>query len=64
MIMPAADLPTNQSPPATSIGEPFREYGWRVVPMIGQREKKAKPAPRAPLGREGIVSGGEPDSCL
>ena len=44
-----AALPTNQSPPRTSRGDPASEYGWEVAPIIGKREKKARPAPRAPL---------------
>lgn len=50
MIMLAAALPTNQSPPATSVGAPFNEYGCIELDMMGKREKIARPAPRAPLG--------------
>ena len=45
----AAALPTNQSPPRTSKGDPFREYGCMVAAIIGNLENMARPAPRAPL---------------
>ena len=44
-----APFPTNQSPPRTSRGDPFNEYGCAVAPMIGKRERNTRPAPRAPL---------------
>ena len=49
-------LPTNQSPPRTSRGDPAREYGWEVAPKIGKRVKNARPAPRAPLGAQSDIS--------
>jgi hypothetical protein len=45
-----AAFPTNQSPPITSRGDPFNEYGCTVALMIGKRERNTRPAPRAPLG--------------
>jgi hypothetical protein len=54
--MLAAALPTNQSPAETSMGAPFSEYGCTEVAMIGNRENRARPAPRAPLPRgRGLV---------
>lgn len=44
-----AAFPTNQSPPRTSRGDPFNEYGCTVAFMIGKRERNTRPAPRAPL---------------
>lgn len=51
MVTLAAAFPTNQSPAATSIGDPLREYGLTDVVTIGKRVKMARPAPSAPLTR-------------
>ena len=47
--MLAADLPTNQSPPATSNGEPLREYGRIDELEMGHFDRIARPEPSAPL---------------
>lgn len=52
----AAALPTNQSPPATSIGAPLREYGSISVAIMGNRENMANPAPSAPLRNSLVLS--------
>ena len=51
----AAAFPTNQSPAATSMGAPFREYGWTEVDIMGNLENIASPAPRAPLPGGGYL---------
>jgi hypothetical protein len=42
-------FPTNQSPPATSIGEPLHENGHTELATIGYLENIANPEPKAPL---------------